>query len=201
MKFTLTKKVILVILLIILSFFIYQTNFRYKYGGIGSRHIKYDKLTRMPVKNENINDIKELKFSKEDLERCYEAYKNPYVLHLRKALNGYIKGTNEGIASPQITLESDKLGVDVYGLDSFNKDYYKSKFIIYQINNHPAGGMSILIIFIDKPDKLFGAWVYKVANGDYDLRQFWQVANFTKEVMLKVCKLYKIFLEDEKHSL
>lgn len=144
-------------------------------------------------------EIKEIHFTEEELKNYYSSYENPFILHIRKALNGYLAGTNEGIDGGIVpyTSESGTVG----GLDSFSKDYYKSKFIVFAINNGVMGGWIINIVFQDKPDKLFNVWVYKLNEDNYVFRGFWQNNEFTDEEMEKIQKEYKIYLDDKQHAL
>ena len=156
-------------------------------------------------------EIAELEFTPEQLEGYYKVYSNPFVLHVRKALNGYLDGTNDGILSPETAIKAQTLegafpgnGIEnakstPAGLDSFSKDYYRSKFIVMAIDDGITGGKIINIIFQDKPDKLFNAWVYK--GEDFELRGFWQNMNFTSEEMRKTVIQYKRFIEDKEHAL
>ena len=135
------------------------------------------------------------------LQDYYNSYKNPYVIHLRKAIDGYLNGTNYGMQSPQLVIESSSSSGMLSGLSSFSKDYYKSKFVIFGISDSLAGGENISIIFQNKQDKLFEAWVYKLAGGTYDLRGFSQVLSITPEQMKAIQEQYKTLLEDKSHSL
>lgn len=144
-------------------------------------------------------EVEELQFTKEELESYYAVYKNPFVLHIRKAFDSYLLGTNEGIS--EIAIKADKMEEGISGLDSFSKDYYKSKFIVFAINDGLFGGKIVNIVFQDKPDKLFNVWVYKVTDGSYELRGFWQNENFTEEEMQKIRKQYKVYLQDKEHAL
>lgn len=145
-------------------------------------------------------EIKELHFTQEELKSYYSSYKNPFVLHIRKALDNYLIGINEGI-NP-VAIKADKgEGGTIGGLDSFSKKYYKSKFIVFVINNSDFGGKIINIVFQDKPDKLFNAWVYQITDGSYELRGFWQNKTFTEIEMKKIQKEYKIYLNDRQHAL
>ena len=116
--------------------------------------------------------------------------RNPYVLHLRKALNGYLDGTNVGIDKPNLVIKF-KCGGVPSGLDCFSKDYFRSKFVVFSFNDHITfRGKVITIIFQDKPDRLFVAWVRRFGDGSYDLSGFWQNKTFGKEVMKKIRKAY-----------
>lgn len=138
--------------------------------------------------------------SKEDLKRYYAVYKDPYVMHLRKALNGYLDGSNEGMDIPELTIQKHKLDDTQAGLSSFDRSYYESKFVVFEIVDSIAGGKNITIIFQDKPDKIFTAWVYKMYGGKYDLRDFWEMP-IGQEELAKTRKMYKRFLQDKEHAL
>lgn len=139
--------------------------------------------------------------SPEGLEDYYRVYENPYVLHIRKALNGYLDGTNVGLDDPELVIESQEIAGATAGLSSFDKSYYESKFIVYTISDSIAGGKQVNIIFQDKPDKVFAAWVYQLGDGTYDLRAFWENINFTEEDIASIQDSYKTFLEDKEHAL
>jgi len=102
-----------------------------------------------------------------------EIYNNPYIKHIRTALNGYLDGSNIG-AEETIALYEAKPN-DECGLKPTDKEYYRSKFFIFDVYDNEYGGVEAQIIFVDKPDTIFGAWVYKLGNDDYDsysLRNF-----------------------------
>jgi hypothetical protein len=50
----------------------------------------------------------------------------------------------------------------------------KSKFFIYNVHDNEYGGVQAYIVFVDKPDTIFGAWIYKLGGDDnnYSLRSF-----------------------------
>ncbi len=119
--------------------------------------------------------------TEEQLRAYEEGLSDPYLLHVREALNGYLDGTND----------EDACSADD-ALDCFGKDYLKSKFVVLQVENSIFGGKVFSIVFQDKPDKLFGAWVYKLSGGSYDLRGFWQNRDFDEGAMETILKVYKI---------
>lgn len=93
-------------------------------------------------------------------------YKDPFVLHLRRVFSDYLRGSLKGIA------EAFFEGEPLNGID---KDYFRSKFIVGFVSPSPGGGKNIAIIFKDRPDVVFWAWVYKVAGEKgpaYELRGF-----------------------------
>lgn len=81
-----------------------------------------------------------------------EIRKNEFVQYLRKALDSSIAGDN-------------------FDLTNYS-DYIKGKFIVLATSTAPGGGSSIILMFKDKPDKVFYAWVYDYLDGKYDLRGF-----------------------------
>lgn len=107
--------------------------------------------------------------TKEQIEKYYLVYKNPYVIYLRKRLNTLAQASKH---TDSQTVTDDSGSIE--GLSLFRNDvgYYKSKFIVLTINNNLVGGSTIRILFQDKPDRIFSAWVYKLAGGEYELRGF-----------------------------
>ena len=108
--------------------------------------------------------------SPEELERYYAVYRNPYVQHLRKALNVYLSGQAEGIEGSAVG--GYREGKTIPGLASFDKSYYRSPFVVFSVSGHIGGGMGITLLFQQRPDRLFWAWVYRTSDGEYVLRQF-----------------------------
>lgn len=140
-------------------------------------------------------------FTQAQLQEYYLSYEDPYVIALRTALDGYLDGTNKGMDDPQLVIKADKREGYIDGLSSFSKNYYKSKFIVYAIEDSLAGGKQIAIIFQDYPDKMFDAWIYKTADNNYYLRGFSQNLNITSSKMKIIQLQYKTILEDKKHSM
>lgn len=136
-----------------------------------------------------------------NLEKYYAVYSNPYVIHLRKSLNGYLDGSNYGMDAPDFVIRKSSTETTLDGLSSFSQDYYKSKFIVMYIDNSVVGGKFISIIFQDKPDKMFTAWVYKLGDGTYDFRSFGQDLRYDSEKMAELRKQYSEFLIDKENSL
>lgn len=132
-----------------------------------------------------------------------EIYKDPFVRHIRVVLNGYLSGTNEGMDSPELVI--NPLGsneTSVSGLSSFNKDYYKSKFIVLTVAGFIGGGKQINILFQDQPDKIFWVWVYHAPETDhYDMRGFAENVNFSQEFIQNFQKNNSEMLKDKEHAL
>src|SRR3989338_6185074 len=95
---------------------------------------------------------------------------NPYINHIRTALDGYLDGSNTG-AEEVVAIGAD--AKEGCGLSDADRGYYKSKFILYQVANNDYGGVQAYIVFVDKPDTIFWAWVYRLGgDGEYSLRGF-----------------------------
>jgi len=142
--------------------------------------------------------------SQKQIQEYYDTYKNPYVIYVRKALDSYLAGNNQGLSDTAIksdTIHSDKSGDALSGLDSFSKDYYKSKLIVVNFAGGLGGGKIISIEFQDKPDKVFDVWIYQLASGDYEMRGFNENKILSGEKLIELNKTFKTFLEDKRHSL
>lgn len=194
------KKAIIYSFLLILVLFVFLLLFyrstSKKLTPGGEKAISTVSHTITPTEKE----IQELRFTQEQLKSYYSSYNNPFVLHIRKALDNYLAGNSEGTEPLAIKIDKAEDGT-IGGLDSFSKDYYKSKFIVFGINDSIVGGKEISIIFQDKQDKLFNVWIYKLADDSYELRGFWQNKNFPEKEMEKIQKQYKKFLEDKAHAI
>lgn len=129
-----------------------------------------------------------------------EIYNNPFVRHIRIALNGYLDGSNKGIEDDSVI---NGMGEDTNnlncGLSKFDKSYYKSKFIIWNSEPNKYGGMATDIVFIDKPDTIFWAWVYQYHNegSDYILRGFCEDGP-KEEFKVKFPDMIKAMVKDGK---
>jgi len=188
------RKIIIVSVLLLAALFLFVL--------LSPKHSSITLITPTvaPTITPTTDEIKEVHFTEEQLKSYYASYEDPFVIHIRKALNNYLAGNNEGIEPLAIKADTGEDGT-ISGLDSFSKDYYKSKFIVFAINDSDVGGKTINIIFQDKQDKLFNVWVYHLGTGDYELRGFWQNMSFTEKDMQKIQKEYTIVLNDKLHAL
>jgi len=153
------------------------------------------------IVEENHPVVEEITFTDEQLKDYYAVYADPFVLHIRKALNGYLSGTNEGMEVPDAAIEKHETGNEsLAGLASFERDYYKSKFVVIALEDALMGGKTATIIFQDKPDKVFAAWVYKLGDDQYDLRGFWEDATATERIDEHL-KTFGKYIFDKEHSL
>lgn len=180
-------------------------------------------LSKCPPENRNIQgvpliltptptvNVKELEFNKEELESYYKIYQNPFVIAIRTALNNYLKGNYKDLGFDQSEIDSvvktSTTDGILGGLDSFDKSYYQSKFIVVEAENSAAGGQIITIMFQDKQDKLFVTWVYnenwvdKLAVGKYVLREFMERKVFNGKSAETIRKELKRLLDDKEHAL
>lgn len=139
--------------------------------------------------------------SEEDFELLLLTYKDPFVVHVRTSLDNYLAGSNEGI-SP-VVIDGMALGesADKYGLNTFSKEYYKSDFLIYWVDNQSiAGGKNFTVFFKDMPDKMFTFWVYDLAGGGYELRGMWD-AGYSEEEMQEVVEQVGCLMDDDRFAL
>jgi hypothetical protein len=93
------------------------------------------------------------------------------VVHLRKALDNYASGSSDGIE--EFAIDDGQQA----GLMFYSKQYYRSPFIILHYEQHLGGGRDIAIVFRDRPDRVFRAWVYQIGDTCW-LRHFeaWPLA-------------------------
>lgn len=126
-------------------------------------------------------------------EQYKKTYNQPYVKFLRTALDDYLAGdgSSERILQASVT-PINKDGI-TSGLDSFDKGYYESKFVIFSIDDSISGGKDIQIIFQDKPDRIFYAWVYELSDDNYELRDF-KSEEYPAEKMHEIVEAYKDYV-------
>jgi len=130
----------------------------------------------------------EAQFTQEQLEQYYLVYKNPDVRYLRTLFDSYLKNSGGTEQEHQ-------------QLNKWNKDYFRSKFMVMSRNDNTFGGTFITILFQDLPDKVFVAWVYpEGSNKKLVLRKF-DVGDFTDEDIRRIKVRYKKLLEDKVHAM
>ncbi len=188
-----TKKAISYLLLLILGF---SVGYSVK-PAITTTPIKY-----LPAE---IKEIKTSELNPKELEEYYRVYKNPNVVLLRESLNAYLAGDSSRACIFQGAVEAQRgMGI-ISGLDAFSKDYYKSKFIVATIDDNAENGKDIQIIFQDKPDRIFYAWVGKNPYEEDCLLGFNSKEDFEKEEareeMRQLIEPYRQFLLDNEHAL
>jgi hypothetical protein len=106
-----------------------------------------------------------------------------FVLYLRRAVDDYLSGdflpcdstgcTHRGLVNGEhyadTAYDADLGDFSLTGIDSSS---LSGKFIVVGTDIAPGGGESVLLLFKDRPDRIFHAWVYDYGNGGYDLRSF-----------------------------
>jgi hypothetical protein len=120
--------------------------------------------------------------SEENAKLYVAGLKKPYFQELRNIFDKYLNGqkiSEAEISAPELVIETSNDG-QICGFKSFDKDYFKSKFILSGIEEGQFGGIYIDILFLNKPDKMFTAWFYETPEG-WDLRSFCENANATPE--------------------
>lgn len=166
----------------------------------GSWYIMTGEKSKEKIKinsEKSSSPIEEASFTARELQEYYEVYKNPFVIATRNRFNDYLAGNYKLI----LDKEAGELKGNSTGMDSFDKSYYESRFTVASIDDFPAGGKEIILISKDKPDKLFHTWIYKLSDGNYELRGFWQDNGFDGKKMEQVRQRYNKFLNDTEHSL
>ncbi len=131
-------------------------------------------------------EIKELVLTPEQMKKYASSYKDPYVLHIRKVMNNYLRGK----------LEGDDNYKD---LEAVDQEYLKNKFVVLSIDDSVMGGKDISLISPKKPDKIFKAWVYK-ASGKYELRSF-DVEELPDEEIKEIKIKFRRYLQDKELAL
>ena len=87
------------------------------------------------------------KFTREQLAQYYLVYRNADVKYLRTLFDAYLDDSGGSDEERQL-------------LQKWDKAYFRSKFIVMSRENNTFGGTLIQILFQDRPDKVFIAWVY-----------------------------------------
>jgi len=114
-----------------------------------------------------------------------EIAQDKFVQYLRTAINNWLSGRYGSAMNPKSSecshyglLDGKQCPDAVYydanydpdgifeegdydnDLSKIGLDYLESKFIILQTDPEPRGGKSIVLMFKNKPDKIFYAWIY-----------------------------------------
>ncbi len=151
--------------------------------------------TRLPTMAQN----ELFTMSESELVEYEKVYQDPFVKHVRVALDNYVNGSTEGIAN--VAISSVNEDGSPSGLKAFSNDYYRSKFVVASINDGIFGGEFISIVFQDKPDKVFDAWVYSIDPQTYELRAFSQDKSFDESKMESYRQRYNKILEDKQRAI
>ena len=143
-----------------------------------------------PVRDNQSSRIpaEEAQFTPERLNDYYLVYKNSDVRYLRTLFYAYLHGARG-------REEEAKL------LRKWDKDYYRSKFVVLSRDGNIFGGTFITIMFQERPDKVFVAWVYREGTEErLTLRRF-DLGKFNDEDIRRMRIRYRKFLEDKAHAM
>jgi hypothetical protein len=144
----------------------------------------------LPAQDSKVSKIpeREAQFTQEQLEQYYLVYKNPDVRYLRTLFDNYLN-------------KSGGTGEESQQLNKWNKDYFRSKFMVMSRENNTFGGTLITILFQDRPDKVIVAWVYpEGSNKELTLRKF-DLGNFNDEDIKRIKVRYRKLIEDRVHAM
>ena len=138
--------------------------------------------------------------SKEKRDTYYQIYEKPYIKYVRTALNTYMDGDSNNMI-PKEAKEKKMDAEYTYGLDSFDKAYYKSKYVVLITDDYIQGGNLVTVVFQENPDRFFTAWIYEVTDKNFKMRGFWSKTIQNEEDIKRVNTDMKEFLMDKIHSL
>jgi hypothetical protein len=130
----------------------------------------------------------EPKFTSEQLEDYYLVYKNPDVRYLRTLFDAYLNKTGGAEEERQV-------------LDKWNKEYFRSRFVVLSRDKNTFGGTFITILFQDRPDKVFVAWVYPEGSNQQLTLRALRIADFSDEDIKRIKVRYKTLIEDKTHAM
>lgn len=130
------------------------------------------------------NLCKSIKFTKpleQEVKYNEEISQNNFIKYLRRSIDDFLNkeyenenkcsgysGLYNGVHCADSVYDSDLEQV----LSTEGTDVLRGKIIILQTDIAPGGGMSVIFMFKNKPDKIYYAWVYGKGKEDgyYDLR-------------------------------
>ena len=131
----------------------------------------------------------EAPFTPEQLKSYYAVYSAPDVRYLRVLFDAYLAGASGHEGEFEI-------------LKQWSPEYYRSKFIVISRGRAVMGGTSIDLIFQQKPDTVFYAWVFNTAGEQpLELRSFEPSDSWAKADISRVRAVYKSLLEDKDHAM
>lgn len=149
----------------------------------------------------------EFKLSPEDLVKYESVYHEFQVTFLRKALDAYVANdSSKACILESAVIEREGKGEFegvTSGLASFDKKYYKSKFIVLTIddNKESVDGKDLQIIFRDKPDRIFYAWVGRNPSGEICLIGFNSDIMIDQDYLKQVTTFANPSIYDEKYGI
>jgi len=75
------------------------------------------------------------------------------------------------------------------------------QFIVMSRDNNMFGGTLITILFQDRPDKVFIAWVYSEGNEKKLTLKGLSLADFSDEDIRRIKVRYRKLIEDKSHAM
>jgi hypothetical protein len=144
----------------------------------------------LPAQDSKTSKIpeEEAKFTAEQLEQYYLVYKNPDVRYLRTLFDAYLSKTGGSDEEQQL-------------LDKWNKDYFRSKFIVLSRDRNTFGGTFITILFQHRADRVFTAWVYPEGSNRQLTLRVLRVSDFSDEDIRRIKVRYKKLIADKTHAI
>ena len=128
-------------------------------------------------------------FTDTEIKDYYLVYENKTVKHVKTVIERYLKN-------------SPKLDDETEHLKDIDKAYLKSKFNVLSRDPDMFGNTHIMLIFVDKPDKVFTASVYTGGpGGEFRLDRLEVDKRFNGEDLRRIRIRYKKFLDDKIHTL
>ena len=139
----------------------------------------------------------------------YEAVYHEFpVVFLRRIFDAYVANDLENVCILPFAMnkiDGKDIGFEniTSGLDSFDKSYYKSKFIVWSYFENKESGHDIEILFRDKPDRIFYAWVGRNPEGEICLLGFnsSNPSNQSKNKLERLIKTLKPSIYDEGYGI
>ena len=144
----------------------------------------------LPTPQEQTSKIpaEEAQFTPDQLKEYYLVYKNSDVRYLRKVFDAYLRGARGREEEFEL-------------LSKWSKDYYRSKFVVLSRDENTFGGILITIMFQDRPDKVFVAWVYPEGGQRRLKLKGLDLGKFNEEDIRRMRSRYRRFLEDKVHAM
>jgi hypothetical protein len=130
----------------------------------------------------------EAQFTPEQLKEYYLVYKNPDVRYLRVVFDSYLRGSGASARERQL-------------MEKWDKAYFRSKFIVMSRDDNAFGGTLITILFQDRSDKVFVAWVYPEGGEKKLALRGLEPGDFSEEDIRRINVRYKKLIEDKDHAM
>jgi hypothetical protein len=135
----------------------------------------------------------EISLTPEQLKEYEKTYSDPFVIRIRRFLDGYT-------SSPQKIDEAEKIAASSLDSIKIDKKLLKTKFIVYWFTGALGGGRTITVIFQKSPNVILDFWVYQTSDGIYQVREVSE-SKFDNNEKKQIKKIYRRFLKDPKRAL